>query len=129
MEKKIKAIIEAEFKKLPNRLDLLCRLEKNKEEEEKLFGMAYRIMKAVYWNYQEKLILLEEKLDTQKLESKNKIKEYGPRIELIRDESKIEREEINTEKMNKLIKITRIKEDMKKTRVRIISYKELIDFY
>ena len=129
MEKKIKAIIEAEFKKLPNRLDLLCRLEKNKEEEEKLFGMAYRIMKAVYWNYKEKLILLEEKLDTQKLESKNKIKEYGPRIELIRDESKIEREEINTEKMNKLIKITRIKEDMKKTRVRIISYKELIDFY
>ena len=44
------------------------------ETEEKLFGIAYRIMNAIHWGYQEELILLEEKLDTQKLECESRIK-------------------------------------------------------
>ena len=44
------------------------------ETEEKLFGMACRIMKAIDWDCQEELILLEKKLDTQRLESENRIK-------------------------------------------------------
>ena len=45
-----------------------------KETEKDLFGMAYRIMKAIHWSHQKELILLEKQLDTQKLECKNKIK-------------------------------------------------------
>ena len=44
------------------------------ETEAKLFGIAYRIMNAIHWGYQEELILLEEKLDTQKLECESRIK-------------------------------------------------------
>ena len=53
------------------------------ETEEKLFGMAHRIMKATHWDYQEELIILEKKMDTEKLESENKIKEYETRMKLI----------------------------------------------
>ena len=84
------------------------------ETQEKLFGMAYRIMKANDWGKQKELIILERRLDTQKLERENKIKKYETRIKLIKDESKIEREDMNTRKINKLIKIKRIKEGMKK---------------
>ena len=97
------------------------------ETEEKLFRMEYRITKAIHSDCQEELLLLEKKLDTQKEESKIKIKEYETKIDFIRDESKIEIEDINTEKINKLIKTktkTKKKENMKKTRIRITTYKE-----
>ena len=184
MEEEINATIEAEIKKLPNRLDLLFGFEKIKrkrrielderlmdnliekllleekrleeindkimrnrileklcieeinkemfnqaklleETEEKLFRMEYRITKAIHSDCQEELLLLEKKLDTQRVESKIKIKEYETKIDFIRDESKIEIEDINTEKINKLIKTkTKKKENMKKTRIRITTYKE-----
>ena len=72
-------------------------------------------MNAVYLGCQEEILLLKEKLDTQKLESENKIKEYETRIELIKDKSEIEIE-----------KIASLREDMKKTRVRDMLYRELI---
>ena len=43
------------------------------ETEEKLFGTTYRIMDAAHWSYQKKLLSLEEKLETQRLKSENKI--------------------------------------------------------
>ena len=63
------------------------------ETEENLFGMTYRIMKAADWSKQNKLIILERRFDTQRLERENKIKEYETRIKLIKYESKIERED------------------------------------
>ena len=67
-------------------------------------------MKATDWSKQKELIKLKRRLDTQILERENKIKEYKTGKKLIKDESKIEREDINTRKINKLIKIKRIKE-------------------
>ena len=58
-------------------------------------------MNAIYWGYQKDLILLEKKLDAQRLESENKIEEYKSSIESIRDESKIESERIISEKINR----------------------------
>ena len=58
-------------------------------------------MNAIYWGYQKDLILLEKKMDAQRLESENKIEEYKSSIESIRDESKIESERIISEKINR----------------------------
>ena len=80
-----KRLEEMNVKIMRNRiLEKLCIKEVNKEmlnqaklleeTEEKLFGMPYRIMKATHWDCQNELILLERKLDTQKLENENKIK-------------------------------------------------------
>ena len=66
-----------------------------------------QIMKKVFWNKideQETLERLDRKIETQKLENVTKIKEYGKRIESIKNESKIERERLRTEKINKLKK-------------------------
>ena len=82
------------------------------ETEEKLFGMSYTIMNALYRHRQKKLSLLEEKLKTQKLESEKKIKEYETKIESRRNESEI-----------KIYKIVRLREDMKKTRERNMLYR------
>ena len=63
--------------------EILNEIKLLEETEEKLFGMAHRIMKATHWDYQEELIILEKKMDTEKLESENKIKEYETRMKLI----------------------------------------------
>ena len=75
-------------------------------------------MHAIYWSYQKELILLEKKLNAQRLESKNKIEEYKSRIKSIRDESKIETERIIAEKINRSNKSDRIKEDMREKRAK-----------
>ena len=101
-------------------------MNKNLLEEtvEKLFGIAYRIMKSTDWGKQKELITLGRRLDTQRLEREDKIKEYETKIKLIKDESKIERDNMNIKNINRLIKIKRIKEEMKKTRNRITCYEE-----
>ena len=85
------------------------------ETEEKLFGMTYRITKSADWGKQKELIILKRRLDTQRLESGNKINE------LIKKISKIE--VMITEEINEL---NRIEKSLKKTRVRIVFYKKLI---
>ena len=67
-------------------LEKICREEINKDmlneanffekTKQKLFGMTYRIMKAADWGEQKELIILERRLDTQRLERSYKIKEY-----------------------------------------------------
>ena len=39
---------------------MLNEAEIHEEVEQKLFGMTYRIMNAIYWGYQKELILLEK---------------------------------------------------------------------
>ena len=73
------------------------------ETEAKLFGMTYRTMKVTHWSRQKELSLLEEKLETPKLKSENKIKEYEIGIESIKNELEI-----------KLERIARLRVDMKK---------------
>ena len=85
------------------------------ETEEKLFGMTYRITKSANWGKQKELIILKRRLDTQRLESGNKINE------LIKKISKIE--VMITEEIYEL---NRIEKGLKKTRVRIVFYKKLI---
>ena len=58
-------------------------------------------MNAIYWGWQKEPTLLENKLDSQRLESEIKIEEFKSRIESIRDESKIERERIIAKKKKK----------------------------
>ena len=50
---------------------ILSEAKLHEEREEKLFGMAYRIMNAIHWVCQEELSLLQQ-LDTQKLKAKTK---------------------------------------------------------
>ena len=50
---------------------MLSESKLHEEREEKLFGMAYRMMNAIHWVCQEELSLLEQ-LDTQKLKAKTK---------------------------------------------------------
>ena len=79
-------------------------------------------MNAIYWGWQKEPTLLENKLDSQRLESEIKIEEFKSRIESIRDESKIERERIiakKKKKKNRSNKLDRIKEDMKEKRAKI----------
>ena len=86
-----------------------------KEPEEKLFGAECKIIKTIDWDSQEELTLLEEKSNIQKSKSENKIKE------LIKGISEIE--VMITEKINEL---NRTEENLKKMRMKVIFYKELI---
>ena len=77
-------------------------------------------MKNWFWNETDEQETLERKLETEELESSNKIKEYILEIESIKDEAK--REVLIIEKKIRLEKIGEIKTHIREMRIRIMFY-------
>ena len=77
-------------------------------------------MKNWFWNETDEQETLERKLETEELESSNKIKEYILEIESIKDEAK--REVLIIERKIRLEKIGEIKTHIREMRIRIMFY-------